>query len=256
MRIVAICKHVPDSRAALRVASDGSGLDTAGLKYACDPFDEIGLEFAAGLRAQAGLGVKELVAVSAGSEGSIETLRHALAMGADRAVHLPAPGLPHHDELAASAAYAECIRRLGDVAMVFCGARNTDTGAGELGPALAERLGWSHAGATTALRVGDGAAEATCRVEGGELRVRASLPVVISCERGLAEPHHPPLPKVMKAKKAPIETMAAEARAERHARLTALRPPASRPACRMIEGDAATIARELARVLREEARVV
>ncbi len=260
MRLIVIAKHVPDSKVAVRVKPDGSGLETGGLKYVCDPFDEIGIEQAVALK-KARSDIEEVVALTAGPAGAVDALRHALAMGADRAVHVVAEDLAHHDELRASALYAGAIRQLGGFGLVLCGARNTDSGAGELGPALAERLGVPHAGAVTSIEIDDAGSSlvARSRVEGGELVVEASLPAVISCERGLIEPSHPALPKLMKAKKAPVETIDAntlDAGGGAGAVMSALTPPKSRPACKMLEGDPPTMAKELARLLREEARVV
>ena len=260
MRILAIVRRVPDSRAALKVRGDGSGIETAGLKYVCDPFDEFGVEQAVRLKEQRS-DVEEIVALGIGGEEVSEALRHALAMGADRAARVATSGGdgPRHDEVALARLLAEGVTTLGPFDLILCGKQSIDNDAGELGPALAEFLGLPDVGAVTNLELSvDGRVLALRRrIEGAEEVVELPLPGVVTCEKGLVEPRHPPLPKIMKVKKAPIDLVAAEATGlAASTRFVRLTPPPGRPACRFLEGDTADMARELVRVLREEARVI
>jgi electron transfer flavoprotein beta subunit len=262
MRILCIVRRVPDSRAALKVRADGSGIETAGLKYVCDPFDEFGVEQAVRLKEnRPAKDVQEVVALGVGGDEVSEVLRHALAMGADRAAFVPAGDVPMHDELALARLLAQGVKRLGAFDLILCGKQAIDNDAGELGAALAECLDLPSVGAVTSLIM---SADGTTlslkrRIEGAEEAVELALPGLVTCEKGLVEPRHPPLPKVMKAKKAPVESVgpvAADAEKASGAKFVRLAPPSARPACRFIEGEPAEKARELVRRLRDEVKVV
>lgn len=264
MRIGVIVKHVPDSRVSVRVNADGSALEQDGLKFVCDPFDEIAVEQAVQIKASRS-DVQEIVVMTVGRAAAAESLRHALAMGADRAVHVLCEDIQPHEEMRAAKLCAEAIRKLaaegGAFDLILCGARTTDNGAGEFGPALAEYLDLPHAGAMTKMALEGSLARVHCRVGasngGAESVFEVQLPVLMTCERGLVEPRHPALPKLMKAKQQPIHAMNPSAGGERcDATLVQLAPPRARQACRMIEGDAAQMARELVRLLREEAKAL
>jgi electron transfer flavoprotein beta subunit len=264
MRLCAIVKRVPDSRAAARLLPDGSGIDPAGLRFVCDPFDEFGVEQAVRLR-ESGAGVEEIVVLGAGPADVAETLRHALAMGADRAVLVAGDDVPLRDELHLAAVLAAAIRRdpAAGFDLIFCGKQNIDNDAGELGPALAEHLGLAHIGAVTQLEIltPQRRFRAHRRVEGAEEVLEGPLPVLITCEKGLVEPRTPPLPKLMKARKEPVATipsgdLLSAVESPIGSTFVRLAPPAARPTCRFIEGEPQEVAKELVRVLRDEARVI
>jgi electron transfer flavoprotein beta subunit len=210
-------------------------------------------------------GVEEVIVLGAGGEQIDETLRHGLAMGADRAVRVVCDNVQPHEELLLARRCAAAIGRLtsGDASfLVLCGARSTDNGAGEFGPALAEYLNLPHAGAVARLETGDGGLRVHSRnVAGCEQVIDVQLPAVITAERGLIEPRHPALPKLMKAKKQTVEVLElddcdADANGSANVSLLRLTPPKARQTCRFIQGDAREIAAELVRVLREEAKVL
>lgn len=265
MRILTVIKRVPDSRVPLKIKADGSGIETADVKYVCDPFDEFGVELAVQLRAKRS-DVQEIVAIAAGPAETTETLRQPLAMGADRAVHVCDPAAALWDELWLARVIAAAVRR--DAAgfdLVLCGKQNIDNDAGELGPALAEGLDLPHVGAVTAVEVAeDGRSlRARRRIEGAEEVVDAALPALLTCEKGLVEPRYPPLPAMMKAKKKPIETIEVAALEGVEAgaggagvTLRRMALPPARPACCMLTGEPAAMARELVRRLREEAKAI
>ena len=263
MRIMTIAKRVPDSRVTPQIRPDGSGIDTAGLRYVCDPFDEFGIEQAVRLK-ESRTDVQEVCVLSVGGNEVVEILRSAIAMGADRAVHLYAEELPLHDELAMAEGLAAAIRNHPPMPdLVLCGKQNIDNDAGELGPALAEHLGLPHIGAVTRLEIdADGSLlRAWRRIEGAEEILESSFPVLLTCDKGLVEPRHPALPKLMKAKKHPVETIPIAALMDGNLpsagpvfeRLT---PPPSRQTCRFIDGEPKEMARHLIRLLREEAKVI
>lgn len=258
MKLVCLAKLVPDPRATIRVLGDGSAIDRTGLKYVCDPFDEFGIELALQLRDRSLPGT--VTAVTAGPAAAAEALRHALAMGCDRAVHVLDDQTPAADEPALARRLAEAIRAVeAGVDLVVCGKQNIDNDAGELGPALAECLDLPHVGAVTRLDLAaDGRRfQAHRRVEGAEEVVDVSLPALVTAEKGLVEPRRPALARLMKAKQHPIETRTSAASITAPgARVVRFLPPPARPACVMIHGEPAAMAQELVRRLREEAKVL
>lgn len=263
MRFLTLVMQVPDSRATIRVSSDCSGIETTGLKFVCNPFDEFAVEQALRFK-ESRSDVDEVVALTVGAPDSVEALRTALAMGADRGIRISDEALPLNDEILLAEVVAAAIRHSGtDFDLILCGKQTIDNDAGELGPALAEFLGLPHVGAVSRLEMADDAShlKAHRRIEGAEEIVQSPLPALITCEKGLVEPRYPSLPNLIKAKKKPVETVTlaelgdAVALSPRVSGLT-LHPPTARPACTMIEGRPDTMARELVRLLHEEAKVV
>jgi electron transfer flavoprotein beta subunit len=254
--------QVPDSRATVRVAADGLDIDTAGVKLVCNPFDEFAVEQAVQLKEHRS-DVTEIVALTVGGATATEALRTALAMGADRAIHVRLDE-PCHDELYLARLAAAAIGRdETGFELILCGKQTIDHDAGELGPALAEFLGIPHVGAVARLELALDAAAVHVhrRVEGAEEVLEAPLPVLVTCEKGLVEPRYPSLPNLMKAKKKPMQTLAVAdlpGLGDRTpgATLLKLSPPPEKPACTMIQGDPPQMARELVRLLREEAKVI
>lgn len=263
MRILVVVKQVPDSRASLSVLPDGSGLDKAGLRFVCNPFDEFAAEQAVQLREKRS-DVDEIVAVTIGPAEAVQTLRTTLAMGADRGIHIVVDESVSFDELYLARAIAAAVTREEQgYDLVLCGKQGIDNDAGDLGPALAEYLGLPHIGAIVELVVKEsgGRANAKRQIEGGVEVVETGLPALLTCEKGLVEPRYPSLPNIMKAKKKPVETVEAKdlpgmADAVPAATFVGLSPPPAREACTIIEGTPEEMAKELVRVLREEAKVI
>jgi electron transfer flavoprotein beta subunit len=262
MRILTLAIQVPDSRSPISVVPDGSGIDKSGVKFVCNPFDEFAVEQAVQLK-ESRTDVTEIVALTIGGSDATGTLRTALAMGADRAIHV-IDEEPARDELTLAEILAAAIRR--DEAgfdLILCGKQTIDRDAGELGPALAELLGLPHVGAIVKLELAAdaGTAQVHRRVEGAEEIMEAALPVLLTCEKGLVEPRYPPLPMLIKAKKKPLETVTTAdlpglGAMSGGTTLVKLAPPPPRPTCTMIDGEPAEMARELVRRLREEAKVI
>ncbi|HEY3245251.1 MAG TPA: electron transfer flavoprotein subunit beta/FixA family protein [Phycisphaerae bacterium] len=263
MRIATVIKQVPDSNASIRVLADGSGIETAGLKMVCDPFDEFGVELAVQLREKRS-DVEEIVAFTVGPEKASEIIRTALAMGADRGVHVCDPAFASRNEIFLAEVLAAAIRKEGkSFDLILCGKQNIDLDSGELGPALGEFLDLPHVGATTFLEVAaDGKSfKARRRIEGAEEAVECGTPALLTIEKGLVEPRYPSLPNLMKAKKKPVAVLTAKDLpgldgASVGTALLSLTPPPPRPPCKFVEGEPEQMARELVRLLREEAKVV
>ncbi|MEE9295535.1 MAG: electron transfer flavoprotein subunit beta/FixA family protein [Phycisphaerae bacterium] len=263
MRILTVIKQVPDSNAAIKVKADGSGIETAGLRMVCDPFDEFGVELALQLREKHG-NVDDIVAICLGGDKAAEAIRTALAMGADRAVHLNDPKFESMNELFAAWILTQAIKKdESGFDLILCGKYNIDLDSGALGPAIAEFLDWPHVGAVTGLALADDGRSFTARrrIEGAEEVVTCDLPALLTIEKGLVEPRYPSLPNLMKAKKKPVQVLTADdlPPAEPWTRgtdLLSISPPPPRPECKIVEGQPQEMARELARLLREEAKVV
>ncbi len=263
MRILTIVKQVPDSNATIKVAADGKGIDPAGVKLVSDPFDEFGVELAVQLREKRG-DVSEIVALTLGPEKAAEALRVALAMGADSGIHLCDPKFDSFNELFYAYAIAQAVKKdERGFDLILCGKYNIDLDAGAVGPALAEFLDLPHVGAVTNLEfASDGKSfMARRRIEGAEEVVDCPLPALLTIEKGLVEPRYPSLPNLMKAKKKPVTVMTSKDipgkdAAEAGTHLLSVAPPPPRPDCKFIEGEPDAMARELVRLLREEAKVL
>ncbi len=263
MRILAVTKQVPDSNAAIKVTAGGADIDRAGLKMVLNPFDEFGVEQA--IRLKEGRGdVEEIVALAVGDAKAAESLRSALAMGADRGVHVSDEAITPRDELGwASVAAAAVGKEESPFDLILIGKQAIDNDSGEAGPALAELLDWPHVGAVVALEISeDGKTfKANRRVEGAEEVVEGTLPVLLTCEKGLAEPRYPSLPNLMKAKKKPVTTLSVADLGDVSTgtpgfSFVAVSPLPPRAACKFIEGEPEEMAKELAKLLREEAKVI
>ncbi|MCG3137420.1 MAG: Electron transfer flavoprotein subunit beta [Phycisphaerae bacterium] len=261
MRILTIVKQVPDSNATIKIAASGTAIETAGLKLVMNPFDEFAVEQAIQLR-EKGQPVEEIVALTIGDDKAAEILRTALAMGADRALHVCDPTLLSHDEVYLAEILALAIQKQPQpFDLILTGKQAIDMDAGEIGPALAEFLNRPHVGAVVGLEISGKQLKARRRVEGAEEYMEVELPALLTCEKGLCEPRYPSLPNLMKAKKKPLDTLKAAdlpgvEKISRRSELVAMQPPAARKGCKFVEGEPAQMAKELVRLLREEAKVV
>ena len=263
MKILTLAMQVPDSRAALKIAPGGKSLETHDLKLVCNPFDEFAVEQAVQLKEQRS-DVEEIVVATIGAEEPNQAIRTALAMGADRGIQLCDDIFSGQDEILLAEALAAAIRlQETTFDLILCGKQAIDTDSGEFGPALAEFLDLPHVGAVVKLDISeDGTSlRAHRRIEGAEEIVESPLPALITCEKGLIEPRYPSLPNLMKAKKKPLQILAASDLPEPGCltpglQLLELTPPAPRPPCTFIEGPPEKMARELVKRLRDEAKVI
>jgi electron transfer flavoprotein beta subunit len=247
MIIATYVKHVPDAEA--RLTAEGGRIDVDDHAYALDGMDEYGVEAAVRLK-EAGL-ADEVVALAIGPARSEAALRTALALGADRAVLLETDD--DLDPLAQAGPLAEATRACG-AELLLVGGKQADWDSAALGPAVAEALGWPVCDWTTELRFEGREVVAIHDVDDGSEAWRAPLPVVVTTQQGLNEPRYPTLPNIMKAKRKPLERVPLTANA-RVVTLAAALPSRARRGVRL-EGDAAAVASELARRLRDEAKVL
>ena len=204
MKVLVPVKRVIDYNVKVRVKADGSGVDLANVKMSMNPFDEIAVEEAIRMR-EAG-SVEEVVAVSIGVKQAQETLRTALAMGADRAILIVAADDVHSDiEPLAVAKLLKGVVEAEAPDMVLCGKQAIDNDMNATGQMLAALLGWSQATFASEIALGDGSADVTREVDGGLQTIRVKLPAIVSVDLRLNEPRYASLPNIMKAKKKPME---------------------------------------------------
>ncbi|MCU0621889.1 MAG: electron transfer flavoprotein subunit beta/FixA family protein [Gemmatimonadales bacterium] len=249
MKIAVCLKRVPDTTAKIAVAADRTSIDEAGVKFVPNPYDEFALEAAIALKEAAGAG--ETVVIGLGPDAVQETLRSALAMGIDRAVHLQGAGSP--DARAVATALAAELKD-GGYDLVLLGKMAVDDYNHAAGPMVAELLGLPCVTAAVKLSVAGGALTAEREVEGGVEVLAASLPAVVTCDKGLNNPRLPSLKGIMAAKKKPLDVKPVTLPAAAYA-VTALELPAERQAGRIV-GEGPDAVAELVRLLRTEAKVL
>jgi electron transfer flavoprotein beta subunit len=200
VKVLVPVKRVVDYNVKVRVKPDGTGVDLANVKMSMNPFDEIAVEEALRLR-EAGTAA-EIVAVSIGPQQASETIRTALAMGADRGilVKTDAPVEP-----LAVAKILKAIVAQESPGLVILGKQAIDDDSNQTGQMLAALLGWAQGTFASKLTVGDGTVDVTREIDGGLQTVTLTLPAVITTDLRLNEPRYASLPNIMKAKKKPID---------------------------------------------------
>jgi len=206
MKVLVSVKRVVDYNVKVRVKADGSGVETANVKMSMNPFDEIAVEEAVRLK-EAGKAT-EIVAVSAGLQACQETLRTALAIGADRAI------LVETDAELQPLAVAKLLKAVCDKEspqLVILGKQAIDDDSNQTGQMLAALLGWPQATFASKVEVGEGSAKVTREVDGGLETVSVKLPAIVTTDLRLNEPRYVTLPNIMKAKKKSLETLKPDA---------------------------------------------
>ncbi|VCU71628.1 Electron transfer flavoprotein subunit beta [Pigmentiphaga humi] len=205
MKILVCVKRVVDYNVKVRVKSDNTGVDLANVKMSMNPFDEIAVEEAVRLKEKGA--ASEVVAVSCGVAACQETLRTALAIGADRAV------LAETDAELQPLAVAKLLKALADKEqpqLVILGKQAIDDDANQTGQMLAALLDWPQATFASKVEVADGKATVTREVDGGLETLSLALPAIVTTDLRLNEPRYVTLPNIMKAKKKPLETVKPE----------------------------------------------
>ncbi len=204
MKVLVPVKRVIDYNVKVRVKADGSGVDLANVKMSMNPFDEIAIEQAIRLK-EAGK-VDEIIAVSIGVKQSQETLRTALAMGADRAILIEATNDVHNDiEPLSVAKLLKAVVDEEQPQLVLCGKQAIDNDMNATGQMLSALLGWSQATYASELDVDGDDAVVTREVDGGLQKIKIKMPSVITVDLRLNEPRYASLPNIMKAKKKPMD---------------------------------------------------
>lgn len=201
MKVLVPVKRVVDYNIRVRVKADGSAVDLADLRMSLNPFDEIALE--AALRLKEGGLAGEVLAVSCGPAACQETLRTALAMGADRAL-LVETDVELQPLAVARVLHAVCAREAPG--LVLCGKQAIDDDAGQTGQMLAALLGWPQATCVSELQLVEGRIRATREIDGGQEILETRLPAVVTADLRLNEPRYTSLPNIIKARKKPLDS--------------------------------------------------
>ena len=249
MKVLVPIKRVIDYNVKVRVKADNSGVELANVKMAMNPFDEIAVEQALRLR-EAG-GAEEVVVVSIGPAQNQETIRTALAMGADRGIHIEAS---HDIEPLAVAKLLKAVVERETPGLVLVGKQAIDDDCNQTGQMLAALLGWAQGTFVSALEVAGDKAKIVREVDGGLEHLEIKMPAIVSVDLRLNEPRYASLPNIMKAKKKPLDSLTVdELGVDINPRLTIVKveEPAAREA-----GIKVADVKELVEKLKNEAKVI
>ena len=249
MKVLVPVKRVIDYNVKVRVKADNSGVELANVKMAMNPFDEIAVEQA--LRLKEAGGADEVVAVSIGPAQNQETIRTALAMGADRGIHIEAS---HDIEPLAVAKLLKAVVERENPGLVLVGKQAIDDDCNQTGQMLAALLGWAQGTFVSALEVTGDKAKVVREVDGGLEHLEIKMPAIVSVDLRLNEPRYASLPNIMKAKKKPLDSLTVnDLGVDVTPRLTIVKveEPAAREA-----GIKVADVRELVEKLKNEAKVI
>lgn len=249
MKILVPVKRVIDANIRVRVKDDRSGVETANIKMAMNPFCEIAVEEALRLR-EAG-NADEIIVASIGPEKCVETMRTGLAMGADRGIHVMCDASPE------PLALAKILKKLVDkefIGLVVLGKQSIDDDNNQTGQMLAALLGWPLGSYISSISVNDTGFEIVREIDAGLEKLQLSAPAVVTADLRLNEPRYASLPNIMKAKKKPVETLSPDdlgVDVSRRVEIVEVNEPPAREAGVMVSG-----ASELVDKLRNEAKVI
>jgi electron transfer flavoprotein beta subunit len=249
LNIIVCIKRTPDTETRVRIADGGASIDPSGVKFIVSPYDEFAVENA--LRTKEAAGDGTVTVLTLGDASSQESLRAALAMGADAGVLLE--GEVTQDGLATAKALAAELEG-HEADLVLLGVKAADDDQQQVGPMVGTLLGRPCVTAVSEFSVADRVATCRREVEGGTEVVEVPLPAVLTITKGDFEPRYASLKGIMAAKRKPIDQKAAAA-VESRLRTVSLELPPERPEGRIV-GEGADAAPELARLLREEAKVL
>jgi electron transfer flavoprotein beta subunit len=261
MKIFVCVKQVPDTETKIKLKADASGIDTTGIKWVMNPYDEYAVEEA--IKSRETGKATSVVVVSVGPKArAVDTLRTALAMGADEAIVIDAT--EDTDSSMTAKALAAAIKAEGEYSLVITGKLAIDDNLASVGQMLAEALGIPHATVISKLEHGAGSDDpviAEREVEGGTKEItQLTKPALIAANKGLNMPRYPSLPGIMKAKKKVIKELTLEglgvSSADARTKHFNFQLPPDKPPVKMIDGDSATQSKTLATLLRQEAKVL
>lgn len=256
MNIIACVKQVPDTDITIKVKPDGSGIDETGIKWIMNTYDEFAVEEALRLKEKFG---GEITIVSLGPGRAIQVIRTALAMGADKGIHINDIAFEGTDAYSVASALAAAIKGI-PYDIIFCGQRAVDDDCGQVGSILAELLDIPQATVITALDVEGNSIKVVRPIEGAQLLIESPLPCVVTAQKGLNEPRFASLPGIVKSRSKPVAVKDAAALGisiDVKAKVVRTLPPPSRLPGIIISGDDPAVkAKELARLLREDAKVI
>lgn len=257
MKIFVCIKQVPDTETKIKITPDAKGIDTASIKWVINPYDEYAIEEAVKLK-ESHPGSSVTVFTLGPKKRVGESLRTALAMGADEGIMIDAP--ESVDPLLTAKALAAAIKKEGEFDLILTGKAAIDDNASSVGPMLAQTLGIPHSSVISKLTVSNQSYLTQREVEGGTVEVvQLSGPSLIAVTKGLNTPRYASLPGIMKAKKKVLKELdLAGLGVEVHTvtQFSHFRLPPEKPATKIISGDVTTQVSELVRLLRDEAKVL
>lgn len=249
-------KQVPDTETKIALNSDKNGIDTSAVKWVMNPYDEFAVEEALKFKADGG----KVIVVSVGPKGRIvDSIRTALAMGADEGIAVDAP--ESLDAYATAKALASVIKQEGEFNQVFTGKLAIDNNNSAVTQMVAEFLEAPHAVVVSKLEAGDGSITVEREVEGGSKEIiELKGPSVVGANKGLNKPRYASLPGIMKAKKKPLKEVSLSdlgiTDEDQKVVFKNYQLPPEKPPVQMIDGEPAAQAAELVKKLREEAKVI
>jgi len=264
VNIIVCLKQVPDTESQIKIGSDSKSVVTDDIKWVMNPYDEFGVEEALRLKEKHG---GEVTVVGLGPKRVTESIRTALAMGADKGILITDDALDGSDSLANAKAIAAAVKDL-EYDLIFTGQRGVDDDMGVVGATVAELLGIPQISLIVKLEAAeDGKSVKVERpIEGETLVIESTLPALVTAQKGLNEPRYASLPGIMKAKKKPLEEKsladlgldsAGFGEGARKLKILELTPPPARDAGKIIEGETPQEkAANLAKLLHEEAKVL
>ena len=264
MNILVCLKQVPDTESQIKIAPDGISIATENIKWIINPYDEYAVEEALRLREKFG---GEVTIIGAGPKRVTESIRTALAMGADKGILVDDPAITGSDSLGIARILAAVIKDL-DYDIILCGKQGVDDDYGIVGSILAELLGIPQISVVLKVEVSEDAStvKAHREVEGGTLVIESPLPALITAQKGLNEPRYASLPGIMKAKKKPLDVKTIAdlgldasqvGEAGTKIKIMQITPPEEREAGKIVEGETPQeMAINLVRLLHEEAKII
>jgi electron transfer flavoprotein beta subunit len=248
MKIAVCVSHVPDTATKVKIGPDGKTIDPSGVTYIINPYDEFAVEEALKTKDKTGC---EVVVISLGSDANKETIRKALAMGADQGILLKKDG--YYDSFSVAYALADEIKAQ-NCDLVFFGKQSVDYDNTITGQLTSEILGYNCVSVVVSLNVEGNKITAEREIEGGREVVETELPAIITAQKGLNEPRYASLKGIMASKKKVIEEKPAKGADNLTEIIKLTMPPTKQPG-RIIGTDASAVP-ELVRLLREEAKVI
>jgi electron transfer flavoprotein beta subunit len=264
VNILVCLKQVPDTESQIKIAPDGISIATENIKWIINPYDEYAVEEALRLREKFG---GEVTIIGAGPKRVTESIRTALAMGADKGILVDDPAITGSDSLGIARILAAVIKDL-DYDIILCGKQGVDDDYGIVGSILAELLGIPQISVVLKVEVSEDAStvKAHREVEGGTLVIESPLPALITAQKGLNEPRYASLPGIMKAKKKPLDVKTIAdlgldasqvGEAGTKIKIMQITPPDEREAGKIVEGETPQeMAINLVRLLHEEAKII
>jgi len=264
VNILVCLKQVPDTETQIKVAPDGISIATDNIKWIINPYDEYAVEEALRLKEKFG---GEVTIIGAGPQRVTESIRTALAMGADKGILVDDPAITGSDSLGIAKILSAAIKDL-DYDIILCGKQGMDDDYGIVGSLLAELLGIPQISVVVKLEVSEDAStiKAHREVEGATLVIESPLPALITAQKGLNEPRYASLPGIMKAKKKPLDVktiadlgLDVSQVGERGAKIQIMQitPPEEREAGKIVEGETPQeMAANLVKLLHEKAKII